>query len=827
MVRAFALLTLAVSLGCGSAASREGTHSRARGPADAGAGADAGTDAGTTAGETFLPLRRSPIADENQRPGGQGWRLHAASNRVAAYADRTSALPGDPVVILAGAESATAATWQLWRIGYYNGAGGRKLGEGSGSIAQWTAPVLDPATGAVRANWPAAFVVPVPRDAVTGAYLVRIATAMGETYATFVVREPLPGAPILYPMSTNTYHAYNGWGGTSLYENRRSDWGPWHAYAVSFDRPYAQDNGVGELFSKDRSFIFFAESQGYDIAYVTDTDLDREPELVHRRRLLLFQGHSEYWSENMRDAAETAVQQGTNLVALAANTAYWQVRYADPSRRLLIAYKEFASLDPAGQADRAHLTGRWRDAPLLRPENAFLGEMFGSWQWNDAPATVTDPSSWIWAGADVSAGAIIPGLYGDESDTRFDNGEEPPGVTVMASAMVEDHSAKVRAAETSLYQARSGAWVFSAGSITWGAALSAPGNWDARVQQAVANLFSRLAGDGTLGPAALHPLNLPAPAPQPQYRDDVRVTTVTRSLTLPVAVAAAGADAIVVDQDRIVRVTRAGVVTPVAGSTRGFVDGPAEAARFAGPRGIAVAADGTIYVSDTGNFRIRAISAGTVRTVAGSRFGFADGNGPLALFAGPMGIALTASGAVLVADAWNHRLRQVTPAGAVTTWAGGGAKGILNGPGASAALNFPIAVTVLPSGDAVLVESATGALRRVSAAATHEVTVLAGGIGAHGWADGPAQGPTVSETVAVAAMPDGQLAFIDGASARIRALRAGTIDTLAGGRHGGTLDGAGPEAGFAWPRALAAAGDGSLWVVDASEHALRRITFPP
>lgn len=778
-------------------------------------------------GPYVLPLRHSPIADENQRQGSQGWQLSQGSTQLAAWADRTSALPGERVTIHAGAASPTAATWQLWRLGYYRGAGGRKILEGgTAQIPTWAATVMDPATGAVSAPWPAVFTVTVPNDAVTGAYLVRISSPLGQTYATFVVREATPGAPILYPMSTNTYQAYNAWGGTSLYDNFRSDWKQWHAYAVSFDRPYLQDFGAGELFSKDKDFIYFAESQGYDIAYVSDSDLDRDRSLVAGRRMVLLQGHSEYWTEGMRNAIDDALERGANLAVLAANNAYWQVRFSDASQRTLIGYKQFAeTFDPARNADPLHLTTMWRNPPLNRPENAVFGEMYGSWLWTDAPATVTDPSSWLWSGANVTAGTLIPGAYGDESDRRYANGDEPAGVSVIADAMVEDHDGSISAAQTTTYTTPAGGTVFASGSITWGHALSGVGRWDPRIQQLVANVFSRFAGDGTLGPSALKPLSLPDGLPQPRYRRGVRVSTITRGLDRPAAVAAAGTDAIVVDGDRIVRVTSAGNIVPVAGGAAGLADGPAAQAQFRAPRGVAVAPNGTIYVSDTGNNRIRAIAGGNVWTVAGSGFGFADGPGARALFTQPMGIALTASGSLLVADAWNQRVREVTTAGMVSTWAGCGLEGTSDGPGTTARVNFPISVAVLPGGDAVIASSATGVLRRISATTTHTVSTLAGSVGSSGFSDGPLGSALVSETLAVAALPDGQVVFIDGASARVRALRDGMVETLAGGRQSGTIDGAGDEAAFGWPRALAVAPDGSILVADPREHALRRITL--
>ena len=290
------------------------------------------------------------------------------------------------------------------------------------------------------------------------------------------------------------------------------------------------------------------------------------------------------------------------------------------------------------------------------------------------------------------------------------------------------------------------------------------------------------------------------------------MSTVTRALERPVAVAAAGTDAIVVDGDRIVRVSSTGVVTPVAGGSAGLADGPASQAQFRGPRGVAVAADGTIYVSDTGNNRIRAIAGGNVWTVAGSRLGFADGPGAQALFSQPMGIALTPTGSLLIADSWNQRLREMTAAGAVSTWAGCGLEGVTDGAGSAAHVNFPISVAVLPGGDAVIASSATGVLRRVAGGGTHNVTTLAGAVGLSGWGDGPAGSAQVSETLAVAALPDGQVVFLDGASARVRALRNGVVDTLAGGGRGGTIDGA---------------GDRSVLVADPREHALRRVTLGP
>jgi len=352
------------------------------GRTDAGGIDGGGTDGGPDAGpppphDAFYALRPSPIAAENRRSGSFGWICANYNPALGAYTDRVSYVPGDQVSVHAAfASQATTATWQLWRMGYYGGTRGRLiLAGGSTPVVAQPPNTVDPATGAVSAPWPVAFTFSVPPDAVTGIYLLKLIAPQGETYAPLIVREATPTATILYSVSTNTYQAYNGWGGTSLYANSIS-WkppgaasAPWHAFAVSFDRPYFDGNGTGDFLTKDRHFVTFAEGQGYDVAYAADADLEADPSLVRYRRMLLIQGHSEYWTRGMRNAAEAAIAAGTNAAFLAANDAYWQVRFADPARRLLLGYKQFCDQDPMSRVDRSLATCLWRDASIARPEN--------------------------------------------------------------------------------------------------------------------------------------------------------------------------------------------------------------------------------------------------------------------------------------------------------------------------------------------------------------------------------------------------------------------------------------------------------------------------
>ncbi|HZS40150.1 MAG TPA: N,N-dimethylformamidase beta subunit family domain-containing protein [Polyangia bacterium] len=798
---------------------------------DAGASLDGGARDATSVTATDLagPPRPSPIAAENLLAGDPGWRLTAPSSGVAGFADRVSYAPGDTITVHAAASAATTATWELWRLGYYNGDGGRRVASGGPVNLPAAAPAqIDPTTGAVSAPWAASFTIALDPQAVTGVYLVKLIAPASQSYVLAVVREPSPAAPILYPVAVDTYQAYNAWGGTSLYDNLRSDWSASHAYAVSFDRPYAQGNGAGQLFNVDRDFITFVEAQGYDLAYATDADLDADASLASWRRLVVLEGHSEYWTANMRSNLEAALAAGVNLAFFGANDCYWQVRWASNARRTLIGYKDYAALDPAQANDPAHVTTRWRDPPLSQPENALLGVEFGQWIWTASPFVPADATHWLWTGSGMTAGAMVPGLYGFEIDSRQANGAEPAGLTEIGGALVENHNGVYGRGAATLYTAPSGAQVFASGTVPWANALAGPGAWDRRVQIATANLFSRFAGDGTLGASLLANLSLP-PGPQPyDYRAGVQVSTVTSALANPVALAVApGGDAIVVDDNRLVRVSAAGAVTLIAGGQAGDQDGTGAAAAFNGPRGVAVAGDGTIYVADTNNHKIKRVTpAGVVTTLAGSVEGYAEGTGAAARFDTPMAIAMMPSGSLLVVDTWNNRMRAVTTSGTTSCIAGDGKRNLLDGPALKAELYFPIALTVMPDGSVVWPEAETGLVRVMGTDAQRTVSTYAGELGRIGWQDGPASTASVSEIISVTARPNGELLLLDTAAYRVRSLAGSTISTVAGGARQDLFDGAGSAAGFSMPRAAAVALDGSVLVADSGNHALRRITIP-
>jgi len=164
---------------------------------------------------------------------------------------------------------------------------------------------------------------------------------------------------------------------------------------------------------------------------------------------------------------------------------------------------------------------------------------------------------------------------------------------------------------------------------------------------------------------------------------------------------------------RIRYLTADGTVGTLTGGDRGFADGPLTDARFDEPAGIAVGSQGRIYVADRQNHRIRVIDHGMVSTLAGTgQAGFLDGPASSARFFEPNGVAVDSVGRVHVADTRNHRVR-VVAAGEVSTLAGNGVAGYVDASSGSAQLDVPLGVAGYPD-EIYVADSGNGRIRTVS-----------------------------------------------------------------------------------------------------------------
>lgn len=241
------------------------------------------------------------------------------------------------------------------------------------------------------------------------------------------------------------------------------------------------------------------------------------------------------------------------------------------------------------------------------------------------------------------------------------------------------------------------------------------------------------------------------------------------SFNWPKAVAVDSAGAVYVADygNHKVRRIAGGTVTTVGGSgVQGFADGPVASSKLSYPSGVAVAAPGKIYVADRANHRIRLIAGGTVSTFAGQgSAGHKDGPAASALFRTPTGVAVDGAGNVYVADSGNNRIRVIS-AGKVTTLAGDGGAGLVNGGLASARFNAPEAITVDPSGVIFVADTKNHVVRRI---ATGQVSTAAGA-GQVGFLNGPAASARFNQPTGMAVDAQGHLYLADPGNHRVRLL---------------------------------------------------------
>jgi len=276
---------------------------------------------------------------------------------------------------------------------------------------------------------------------------------------------------------------------------------------------------------------------------------------------------------------------------------------------------------------------------------------------------------------------------------------------------------------------------------------------------------------------------------------------------------------------RIRKITPAGVVTTLAGSgSHGSVDGTGTAASFSQPIGVAVDSSGNVYVSDTGNNKIRKVTpAGVVTTLAGADEGdYADGQGTAARFYNPNGVAVDGSGNVYVADSYNHRIRKITASGSVTTLAWSGDVGSADGQGTEVSFRIPRGVAVDGSGNVYVADSGNHRICKIDVGGN--VTTLAGG-GDVGSADGQGTEASFHDPEGVAVDGSGNVYVADSYNHRIRKIDVGgNVTTLAGGGSRGFVDGLGTKAWFHAPNGVAVDGSGNVYVVEYFNSRIRKIT---
>lgn len=471
------------------------------------------------------------IVCENELPGAprSDWDIQGAGDdSIQGFATQMSVNRGETIDFKVKTD-ASAYTVQIFRLGYYQGNGARKIADVTPSAAlPQTQPacatdpateIFDCGTWSVSASWA------VPSDAVSGVYIALLGRADLNQWShiPFIVRNDSSSSDLVFQTSDTTWQAYNTYGGSSLYQGQ----GNGRAYKLSYNRPFATrawQGGRDYLFSNEYPMIRFLESNGYDVSYISGLDTETRGNLLNNHKAFLSVGHDEYWTARQRSNVEAARDAGLNLAFFSGNEVYWKARWessedgsATPNRTL-VCYKDTwanTRIDPSGP------TSTWRDPRFgtAEPENSLTGTLYMA-NFTDLPVTVSaeEGKLRLWRNtplADQDPGTsteLAPHTVGYESNEDVDNGYRPAGLIRMSTTVgptpeyLQDFGNTVAPGSTThhltMYRASSGALVFSAGTVQWAWGLDT--NHDGTVspvsvpmQQATINILADMGAPAT------------------------------------------------------------------------------------------------------------------------------------------------------------------------------------------------------------------------------------------------------------------------------------------------------------------------------------------
>lgn len=462
----------------------------------------------------------NPIQRENQLPGSTGWRVvnlaDGTPEQIVGYASQTSVAAGNTITFRVSVNPPASNpsrkySLAIYRMGWYGGQGGRLVHQQS-DLDGITQPdcALQPETGLIECDWSDSYRISIPHSWTTGIYMTMLTSAAGYQWRIpFVVRQDYGAADFLYVQPVFTYNAYAAYPasvGKSLYaSNSRGALtlccGTLHAVKVSLDRPVRDQFGDSENteFGWEVNLVRWLERMGYNLSYTTDLALHlgiSEPLFYNG---MLSAGHQEYWTKEMYQRVERARDRGVHLAFFGANAVYWQVRLEPSSKgvphRVIVGYKE-AALEHDPITDPTRLTTLWRN--LGRAEQALVGVQFTSYNritLPQQPFVVKNSQHWVYRGTGFQDGSVVEGIVGYEIDRGFAEYPLPASrsntYTVLGESPFTTIDGLQDVSQSSIYQARSGAWVFATGTMSWSWALDRPGFVNPGIQRTTQNLLQR------------------------------------------------------------------------------------------------------------------------------------------------------------------------------------------------------------------------------------------------------------------------------------------------------------------------------------------------
>jgi len=348
--------------------------------------------------------------------------------------------------------------------------------------------------------------------------IVEQTTATRDVKAVFwVVTNPTRRGAILVRLGTNTYQAYNDWGGHSLYPNDDDEN---RGLIVSYDRPTPPSFWEYDVFLATWLEGLAGSLGGVD--YATNFDVHADPTLVERYPLVITSAHDEYWSGEEFDAFHRRIfTLGRNTAFLGADAAYCQIRYGDLNRgpgvpelgRQIVCFKTAA--DPialrAGKADPRRLVTNNFRTDGRRPETMLMGGAYQNWFQPDGPQRpsykVARTDLPFFTGTGWQVGDVAADVIGYEWDNGDPDGDgkrlwdaahsldpaiDPSTISVLFRGVAVGEDGQPGLAEATYFRSRAGAQVFNAGAVRWAWGLGKEGFVNAAFQRFNENLIRAL-----------------------------------------------------------------------------------------------------------------------------------------------------------------------------------------------------------------------------------------------------------------------------------------------------------------------------------------------
>lgn len=463
--------------------------------------------------------RENPIVAENQKEGTTSWLIQVPEKhceypdhqycrrpQIEGYCSRASYLSGDTLSIFVSTDPASSYTLDIYRMGYYQGKGGRHV-KSAGTFDGKTQPV--PQAGKnnlVECHWDTAWQMVIPEDWVSGVYLGKL-TALADSsqsYVVFILKDKR-NADVTFQCSDMTWQSYNRWPyWHALYDEGQQPWVNTDGARISFDRPYALyinalpldfaplSNGSGEFLLWEFPLAFWLEKEGYDVTYISNTDTHADREALLRSKAFISVGHDEYWTQQMFDNVSYARDQGLNLLFLSGNSVSG-IMYLDPSSD--------------GRPNR--ITGRIGDGSFKNEEELMGSKSYGV-GYGDLVFRNTD--HWIFEGTGIAEGDTARELVGWEYH-GYPLKEDTTMKVLGIGKIMPNKFARENAPDQAMtiYTAAKGNFVFNAGTCFWNLPLSTPPGFqtpvnnqgelgkqvvnyvkeDKRIQKITANLLDR------------------------------------------------------------------------------------------------------------------------------------------------------------------------------------------------------------------------------------------------------------------------------------------------------------------------------------------------